>query len=151
MRGSQWLLPANSTAYIGAVGSDDAGATLKKAAATDGLKTIYYKSPTVPTGRCAVLITGIQRSLCTDLLAANEYKIAHLQTPEVWASVEAAKFFYVGGYFLTVSPDSALEVAKHAAETKKVFSMNLSAPFIPQFFKEQVDSLSEYWDILFGT
>jgi adenosine kinase len=54
------------------------------------------------------MITGIQRSLCTDLLAANEYKITHLQTPEVWASVQAAEFFYVGGYFLTVSPDSAV-------------------------------------------
>lgn len=41
-------------------------------------------------------------------------------------------------------------MAKHAAEANKVFAMNLSAPFIPQFFKDQVDSLSEYWDILFG-
>ncbi|KAL3899234.1 MAG: hypothetical protein SGCHY_002196 [Lobulomycetales sp.] len=150
MRGAQWLLPPNSTAYIGSVGADEAAEKLEAEAQKDGLKTLYMKSPDVPTGQCAVLITGIQRSLCTDLKAANEYKITHLKTPEIWSRVEAAEFFYVGGYFLTVSPDSALEVAKHAAEKNKHFTMNLSAPFIPQFFKDPVDSLAEYWDVLFG-
>ena len=28
--------------------------------------------------------------------------------------------------------------------------MNLSAPFIPQFFKDQLDQTSSYWDILIG-
>lgn len=149
MRGAQWLLPPNSTVYIGAAGNDDAAETLVKAAEKDGLKTLYMKVDK-PTGRCAVLITGISRSLCTDLLAANEYKISHLVSPQVWPAVEKAKFYYVGGYFLTVSPDSALHVAKHAAEKNKHFCMNLSAPFIPQFFKEHVDALSEYWDVLFG-
>jgi len=149
MRGAQWLLPKNSTVYVGAAGSDDASETLKKAAAKDGLKTQYMQVDK-PTGRCAVMITGISRSLCTDLMAANEYKIEHLKSAEIWSSVEKAQFYYVGGYFLTVSPDSALAVAQHAAEKGKHFCMNLSAPFIPQFFKDPVDALAEYWDVLFG-
>lgn len=28
--------------------------------------------------------------------------------------------------------------------------MNLSAPFIPQFFKEQIDACAPYWDVLIG-
>ena len=28
--------------------------------------------------------------------------------------------------------------------------MNLSAPFLPQFFKEQLESCSPYWDYLIG-
>jgi adenosine kinase len=32
----------------------------------------------------------------------------------------------------------------------QIFSMNLSAPFLPQFFKEQLDSCAPYWDYLIG-
>jgi len=28
--------------------------------------------------------------------------------------------------------------------------MNLSAPFLPQLFKEQLDSVAPYWDYLIG-
>jgi adenosine kinase len=76
--------------------------------------------------------------------------VEHLEKDEVWAVVAAAKNYYVGGYFLTVSPPSALKIAKHAAKNDKVFSLNLSAPFIPQFFKEPLSSLIPYIDILFG-
>lgn len=54
------------------------------------------------------------------------------------------------GYFLTVSPESALLLAEHACEKNKHFTMNLSAPFIPQFFKSPLDKLEPYWDVLFG-
>jgi adenosine kinase len=32
----------------------------------------------------------------------------------------------------------------------QLFVMNLSAPFIAQFFKDQLDQTSPYWDILIG-
>ncbi|KAI9190727.1 Ribokinase-like protein [Polychytrium aggregatum] len=150
LRGAQWLLPKNSTVYIGCVGKDAQGALLKEAAAKDGLRTEYLEDETLPTGQCAVLITDHNRSLVTDLQAANAYKIDHLKRPEVWSLVEKARFFYVGGYFLTVSPPSALLIAEHAAQTSKVFTLNLSAPFISQFFTEPLDSLIPYVDILFG-
>lgn len=54
------------------------------------------------------------------------------------------------GFFLTVSPESILKVAKHASENNKVFCMNLSAPFISQFFKEPLMKVMPYVDILFG-
>ncbi len=54
------------------------------------------------------------------------------------------------GFFLTVSPESILTVAKHAAENNKTFMMNLSAPFIPQFFTDRLLSVLPYIDILFG-
>lgn len=151
MRGAQWLLPPQSTVYIGAVGRDSEAAQLKQAAAKDGLRTEYYEVESgVPTGRCGVLITDVHRCLVTDLLAANEYKISHLMQPEIWGLVENASHYYVGGYFLTVSPDSALHIAKHAAQHNKFFTMNLSAPFIPLFFGQHVDALAEYWDVVFG-
>lgn len=50
---------------------------------------------THPTGRCAVLITDIHRSLVTDLLAANEYKLDHLKSEKIWKLIEGAKYFYI--------------------------------------------------------
>lgn len=79
--------------------------------------------------------------------------------------MEKAKYFYIAGFFLTVSPESILLVAEHAAANNKVtviyimgsfslaiissaiaspgplqllqvFMMNLSAPFICEFFKD---------------
>ncbi|KAH6565090.1 hypothetical protein BASA62_007471 [Batrachochytrium salamandrivorans] len=149
LRGAQWLLPAKSTVYLGSVGQDNEADVLSKVAAKDGLRTEYHLSD-LPTGKCAVLITGIHRSMVTDLLAANEYKISHLERPDIWALVEAAKFFYIGGYFLTVSPPSAMKIGAHAAATNKVLALNLSAPFIPQFFTQQLDELINYADVVFG-
>ncbi|KAJ3113928.1 adenosine kinase [Physocladia obscura] len=150
LRGAQWLLPPKSTVYVGAVGKDANAEKLRSAAHSEGLRTEYMVDETLPTGVCGVLVTGQNRSLVTDLQAANSYKVSHLQSPEIWSLVENAKYFYVGGFFLTVSVESANLIAKHAAETGKVFAMNLSAPFIPQFFKEPLDGLAPYWDLIFG-
>jgi adenosine kinase len=149
-RGAQYMLPAKSTVYVGCVGKDKNCEILQQAATKDGLDTLYLVDPMLPTGKCAVLITDNHRSMVTDLLAANAYKISHLEDPDVWATVQAAKNFYVGGYFLTVSPPSALKLAKHAAEANKPFSLNLSAPFIPQFFNAPLTELLPYADLLFG-
>lgn len=54
------------------------------------------------------------------------------------------------GFFLTVSVESILKVAKHASETNKLFCLNLSAPFISQFFKDNLMQVMPYVDVLFG-
>ena len=36
-------------------------------------------------------------------------------------AVEKAKYFYISGFFLTVSPDSIQFVAEHAAANNKVY------------------------------
>ena len=55
-----------------------------------------------------------------------------MKQPENWALVEAARVIYSAGFFITVSPESILLVAKHCAANNKVYCMNLSAPFISQ-------------------
>ena len=39
---------------------------------------------------------------------------------------------YSAGFFITASPESIMLVAKHCAETNKIYCMNISAPFICQ-------------------
>lgn len=56
----------------------------------------------------------------------------HVNKPENWAIVEAARVIYSAGFFITVSPESILAAAKHCAAQDKIYCMNLSAPFIMQ-------------------
>ncbi|CAM6090805.1 unnamed protein product [Calypogeia fissa] len=151
IRVAQWMLQVpGATSYIGCVGNDKFGQVMKDKCAEDGVSTKYLVDETVATGTCAVLVNGGERSLVANLSAANNYKVEHLQRPEIWAVVEKAKFFYIAGFFLTVSPDSIQLIAKHAQAEKKTFMMNLSAPFLCEFFKAPMLAALPYVDILFG-
>ena len=56
-----------------------------------------------PTGKCAVLVTADgERSLITDLQAANNYKIEHFKEAPQQAALDAAKVVYSSGFFMTV-------------------------------------------------
>jgi adenosine kinase len=54
------------------------------------------------------------------------------------------------GFPLTVCPDGMLAIGEYAAAHDKLFSMNLSAPFLCQFFREPMTRVLPYVDILFG-
>ena len=110
------------------------------------MRTEYLVDSTHPTGRCGVIITGLDRSMCTHLAAANEYKVSHLQSPPIWSLVQNAGVFYVGGYHLTVCVPAIMALAEHAAAEDKVFALGMGAPFIPEFFKEGLDQTAPYWD-----
>ena len=151
IRVAQWMLQDRfCTSYMGCVGKDKFGRQLEEQALKDGVKVQYMQHSQQPTGTCACLITEKVRSLVANLGAANAYKKEHLMRKENWALVESAQFVYIAGFFLTVSTDSILEVAKHCAEKNKYFMMNLSAPFITHAFKDQLTSVLPYVDILFG-
>lgn len=154
IRVAQWMLTAagkeNATAYTGCVGSDDYSNTLVKCAKDDGVLTHYMKDESTPTGTCAVLVSGDgERTLVTNLQAANNFKPSHLETAESKAIYEAAKCYYIAGFFLTVSIDSLKIVAEHALANNKPFCLNLSAPFIIDFFGDQVATALEYADFVF--
>ncbi|KAJ5833747.1 Adenosine kinase [Penicillium riverlandense] len=148
-RGAQYMLPDNQVLYIGCVGKDKYADLLKKTCEEAGVHTEYRVDDVQPTGKCGVVITGHNRSMCTHLAAANEYKIEHLKQPQIWSLVEKAQVYYVGGYHLTVCVPAILALAEEAAAKNKVFMLSLSAPFIPQFFKDQLDSVMPYTDYTF--
>ncbi|ANZ75890.1 BA75_02037T0 [Komagataella pastoris] len=147
-RGAQYLLPENSVVYFGSVGNDKYAEKLHEANKSVGLATRYQVQPDIGTGKCAALINGPNRSLATDLGAANHFKPSHLQKPENWELVEKASFFYIGGFHLTVSPEAIILLGKHAAENNKDFVINFSAPFIAQFFKDPLDQVVPYADYI---
>merc|ERR1711874_769006 len=95
-------------------------------------------------------ITGQDRSLVTKLDAANHFTPSHLDDQKNWSAVEKAECVYSAGFFLTVSPDSMLRVARHCASKNKTYCLNLSAPFLMQFFKEPLEKVLPFTDIVFG-
>ncbi|XP_024141079.1 adenosine kinase b isoform X1 [Oryzias melastigma] len=150
---AQWMIqkPHKVATFFGCIGTDGFGEILKKKAEEAHVDARYYEQNEEPTGTCAACITGDNRSLVANLAAANCYKKEkHLDLDSNWELVEKAKVYYIAGFFLTVSPESILKVAKHASDNNKIFCMNLSAPFISQFFKEPLMKVMPYVDILFG-
>lgn len=154
MRVAQWLLGTpNVASYFGCIGNDEFGMTLTKMARDQGKVNVCYQiNDTVATGTCAVIVTdsGKNRSLVANLSAANEFTIDHVHKQDNWALVEKANFFYIAGFFLTVCPPAIMKIAKHVAETNKTLFMNLSAPFLCQFFKEPMLAALPYVDVLVG-
>lgn len=150
IRVAQWMSTSpNQTAFMGAVGNDEYGKTLEDCATKDGVLVHYLKDETTPTGTCAALIKDGERALIANLAAANNFKPSHLETAQAKEIIEAAQFYYIAGFFLTVSVESLLVVADHAVEKNKVFCLNLSAPFIIDFFDKQVAQAMPYADYLF--
>ena len=108
----------------------------------------------------------------TNLRAAEKFEKSYLSSPIIAPLIDGAKFFYVEGFFLTHGVESVLDVAKKSSEAGKVrlphhmpswanltstlrrhsqtFAINLSAPFIAQFFQVQLQQVLPYCDLVFG-
>jgi len=153
IRVAQWMLgkgeDSGSTAFLGCVGDDAYGEQLAKSAGADGVLVDYMKDAGTPTGTCAVLVKDGERSLIANLAAANNFKASHLQNATAKEIIASAKFYYMAGFFLTVSLEAMEIVAKEAADKNKVFCVNMSAPFIIQFFGSQLATAIEYADYVF--
>jgi adenosine kinase len=149
-RGAAYILPPNSVVYTGCVGDDDLAEQLKAANAREGLTQAYLVKKGEKTGACAVVITDHHRSLVTTLRAAEKFENSHLSSPAVAPLVDNAKFFYVEGYFLTHGLESVLGISRKASHASKVFALNISAPFIAQFFTAQLQQVIPYCDIIIG-
>lgn len=155
IRVAQWMLDAsnmpNQTAFMGCVGEDDYGKQLEACATKDGVLVHYMKDPTTPTGTCAALIKDGERALVANLAAANNFKPSHLETDLAQEIIQSATHYYSAGFFLTVSVESLVKVAEEFQKyPHKIFCLNLSAPFIIDFFHEQLQTALLYADYLFG-
>lgn len=97
-----------------------------------------------------MILTNHDRSLCTTLRAAEMFTPEHLAKPEIAELLTSAKFLYIEGYFITHGIESAVQAAKAASSKGKTVVLNLSAPFIAQFFKVQLEELLPHVDVLIG-
>lgn len=153
IRVAQWVLTSagktEATAFMGCVGKDEFGDQLASCAKSDGVLAHYMIDEETPTGTCAVLVKGGERSLVANLAAANNFKPSHLETDLAKEIYTNSQCYYIAGFFLTVSVESLVTVAEHASANNKPFCLNLSAPFIVSFFADQVATALKYADYLF--
>ncbi|KAH6874980.1 adenosine kinase [Coprinopsis sp. MPI-PUGE-AT-0042] len=149
-RGAAYVLPPGSVVYTGCVGDDDLAEQLKIANKREGLDEVYQVKTGEKTGACAVVITGHHRSLVTNLRAAEKFDQSHLSSSSVAPLIDAASFYYIEGYFLTHGTASAVELSSKSANAGKTFILNLSAPFIAQFFGSQLQQVLPHTDVVIG-
>lgn len=151
IRVAQWLLQRpNATTFFGAAGKDMYEEILMKKATEVGVNVKYDIHPEKSTGKCCAIITGEDRSLVTDLGAAKLFDINFLNDPEIWSLVEKAKYFYIGGFTLSVNKSAVLKILQHAADNDKVVIMNLHATFLCSHFADSELNILQYVDVLFG-
>jgi adenosine kinase len=151
IRVAQWMSQEpNTTAYMGCIGEDAFGKQLTEACAKDGVLAKYMIDKSTPTGTCAVTILDKERSLTTNLSAANNYKASHLQ--ENIKLLQSAKIVYSAGFFITVSPESIEIASQEMLKTGGTYCLNLSAPFIVQVppFRAVIEKTMPAVDYLFG-
>jgi adenosine kinase len=151
IRGAQWLLQVPGAAsYTGSVGKDATAKVLNDTASAAGVKTMYYETDKDATGCCAVLVQSAERALIANIAAANHFAVTHLETEAVKAAVEKARVFYATGFFLTLpeGPAALIKIGQHAKEHNKTFVFNLGAPFIVDFFWDQLQSVLPYADFV---
>lgn len=147
----QWILNVpNRASFFGAIGKDKFGEMLSAKTKEAGVVAKYQINETVKTGTCAALINGQNRSLCAHLAAANTFTLDHLYKPECEEIIKKSRFYYIAGFFLTVSPPSIMHIAKISYDNGKTFLFNLAAPFISQFFFTSLKEVLPYVDVLFG-
>lgn len=150
---AQWLIGIpEATTYMGCISDDKYGKILAKMCHKAGVNVSYQYNNKESTGTCAVLVSdgGKNRSLVAYLAAANTFTKSHLDEPKNKALMEEAQFYYISGYPLTVCPEAMIHIAKHATSHDKLFSLNLSAPFLCSVFKDQMLQIMPYVDLLFG-
>jgi adenosine kinase len=152
-RVAQWISQApkgSFVTYVGCIADDKYGQILKDSAERDGVNMVLEYTTKAPTGSCAVCISNKERYLVTNLGAAEKISGAHLDTDRVMESLQQAKLFYLTGFTLTIDVEYVLKVARQAHQVGGKFMMNLSAPFIIQFFGAQLNMVLPLVDVLFS-
>lgn len=86
---------------MGCIGQDHNADIMKKKASEVGLNVIYQITDKDHTGKCAVLITGDDRSLVAHLGAANHFTDDHLDNEHHWSLIEKAHIFYISVIIVT--------------------------------------------------
>lgn len=82
------------------------------------------------------MVFCVASALVTKLNAAETFNLDRLQSDLISPVWKKAGFYFIEGFFFTVTPEGIMHLAKHSHDNNKTFAMGLSAPFICQFFSK---------------
>ncbi|XP_062124599.1 adenosine kinase-like [Drosophila sulfurigaster albostrigata] len=149
MRIFEWIVGKPYCAYfVGSVGRDKFAEVIGKRANADGVQTMYQQIDDAPTGTCAVILSGRNRSLVANLGAAALFSEDWLLDEANLCVLERAQFVYATGFFIAVNAETVLEVARLTSENNRTFILNLSAVFVVQIHKNKIDEIIPYSDVI---
>jgi len=146
-----WVLgEPERVVFVGGIGKDQAAEKLRNIVKKSGVKANFVEIESHPTGACVALVLDTCRCLCADIGAANICEPHHIFNVEMMPVLEACKYIYVEGYFITHSFDTALQLAKFAKEHKKILIFNLCGSYVCETHPNELAEIIPYVDILFG-
>lgn len=137
-----------SVVYFGSVGDDKQCELLIESNKNYFLETVYQKYKEEKTGVCIVLVNGNNRSMITDLGASKFFNHRFLLIPDNWKYVENSDFFYIEGFHVSSSMQAIMLLAEHCFNHNKLLVFNLSSTFVPKQYKNDLDLLIPYIDIM---
>ena len=84
---------------MGCVGQDKYAEIIRDEARQTGVKGIFQTHPEASSARCAVLLTGNNRSLVCHLGAAALFTADHID--KNWSAIEGSRLYYLTVRYLT--------------------------------------------------
>lgn len=86
---------------------------------------LHCTTPVLSCRRCCLLQLCPHLSRSAPLLHSTPcpLQVSHIEQPENWAAVEAAKVIYSAGFFITVSPEAIAKTSQHCCEKGKIYCM----------------------------
>ncbi len=153
-RGIAWLAEASHTPlrvwYLGAIGADSAGETLRLLLEKAGVSPILREKRQSNTGVSLVLVTpDHERTMCTYLGACRELTVADLPEREI----EQAEVLYITGYNWDTpnQQDLVQRAVEISRKNKGIVCLDLADPFVVhRYRKEFLAWIPSSVDILFG-
>jgi len=139
--------PAGKVMYFGCIGDDEFGRSLSTAVQEAGIESRFQMTTEEPTGTCAAVIVGKERSLCANIAAAKKFTMDHLNSHI--ADLARTKFLYTTGFFIDANAEAVRTIGEFATANDKVLGFNLSAPFVVMFFMDQVKETIKHSEYVF--
>mmetsp|Transcript_92153 Transcript_92153/g.127037 ORF Transcript_92153/g.127037 Transcript_92153/m.127037 type:complete len:120 (+) Transcript_92153:380-739(+) len=119
---------------MGCIGQDDKGEVLENEVRKAGVIGNFFRDAKTPTGTCAVVIKGKERTLCANIAASACFPMSHLKKNMHF--LESASIIYSTSFFITSNFEALIEIGKYCAKENKPFAFNLSAVFLLMFNKD---------------
>jgi len=151
-RGARWSMKGadfqpKCVAYFGAIGSDEFGKVMEDSMTECGVVPVLHKDADTPTGTCAAVVVGKERSLCANLGACVKYPTSHLD--ENMKYLEAAKMVYATAFFITSNAEAMRKVTHYCAANDKPMLFNIAATWILHTNMDDVMDAIEHSDFVF--
>ena len=149
---NDYILSEALVSYAGSVGDDYSADKMKQICQLAEVRCVYQVNKGASTGVCAVCISdhNRSRSMIANVGAAELFKDNFFYNN--FDLLLDNDIFYVEGFFIASSPKSIKYLTEYIINERKVFALNISAPFIvqdPEYRKVFLEVYASA-DFLFG-